>query len=123
MLRAGKTHGEIRDFILSTGEVPPERYAISRHSIKHLKLDSRSAQKKQEADVKDMPVPEMGELLDEALKILFWRMKNRPDDVDTKSLGPFLIQAMRVLEPPKKQANSLETLLGQISDAAANSES
>jgi hypothetical protein len=121
MLRAEKSHGEIREFLVSQNESAPARYALSRHAIQHLKLESRSAKKKQETDTAAMRVPHMDELRDEALKILYWRMKNRPDEVETREVVQVLSQTMRVLEPQQKPADDLASRLAQINDAYTNS--
>jgi hypothetical protein len=123
MLRAGKSHGEIREFLVDSDEIAPARYALSRHAIQHLKLESRSAQKKQETDVASMKTPHPDEVQSEALKIIYWRMKNRPDDVDTRSLVTVLAQMMKVLEPPQKPIDDLASRLAQISGAYKNAES
>jgi hypothetical protein len=117
MLRAGKSHGDIRDFLITNNEEVPARYALSRHSIHHLKLESRAAQKKQDTDVATMEVPAMEELRDETLKILFWRMKNRPDQVDTRELVSVLGHVTKAMEPPAKPHDDLAARLAQISNA------
>jgi hypothetical protein len=121
-LRKGETHGAIRAWLLEQNADVPERPELSRHAVHHLKLDSRTIKKKQATDVQGMKTPEISEILDESLKILLWRLKNIPDEVDTKSLIPFLIQAMRTMETKQKPASDLASRLAQITDAYANQE-
>lgn len=103
-------------------EVPPTRPALSRHSIRHLGLDRRTAKEPQAAAVNEMETPTLEELTEETLKILFWRMKNDPAGIKTNELVPFAIQALRTMEAKGQKKTNLAEMLGQLSDARANAE-
>lgn len=122
MLRKGDTHGAIRAFVSEQNEVPPSRPALSRHAIRHLKMQRRTQDEPQAEAVKAMETPGIESITDEVLKILFWRMKNEPQTIKTSELVPFATQALRVMADKTTKRSNLQEVLGQISDARSNQE-
>lgn len=95
MLRSQAEYGAIRAFFIESGETPPDRPTLSRHSIKCLGLPPRRPGAKSSDGPLIEDLPPLSEISREALRLFYTRLKNSPDKVATRDLLPFLNAALK----------------------------
>lgn len=95
LLKGGSRYGEIREFLLDSQQPVLPRYALSRHSRQCLKLEPRQpAPNGRKA--KNLPeTPELSNVQDLALALLYERMKEDPKSVATAELVKVLMPKLR----------------------------
>lgn len=110
-LKARESYGTIRDFIVDKGETPPEKYELSRHGLKCLGLEPRSAGRPKKV-LSSEDVPELKSVRDLAISLLYDRMRNNPSDIASRELAQFVIQAMKNDNPDNH--NDADAVLEQL---------
>jgi hypothetical protein len=116
------TYGTIRTYLIEHNESPIERYALSRHSLGCLGLSPRARGRPRKNPIEiGEDVPPLQDVRDLAIRVLYSKLQNSPDEVKARDLIPFIVQAMKAEEGADKrgEADDILAQLGKIKERSA----